>query len=529
MPVVITGSVTAPVPGAWRRLSLLSRDGTLLGIDSRVMVGRLEQLGIPRHQHGFARGLQSWHQSRVPPDVALALWLLRLRQEKTGEFLRFAHTPTLESGPAIRYVQLASTLGESTETDYVLRSAAKWIETQILPDGSLPDQTVLARGESGTSARALCALSSLANPAFDQACLRLRNYLERTIRVESPGSAWACTAEDDHVVTGATSLALYALLQVAPTSTVIPDALAFLLSSQNPGGGWSEVPGYEDTYHNTFNAIRAIMAARDKGLLAADAAENALGRAERWFTRAVKTQAPESVIDTSYALRLASMFASQLRTADRLCELLLRRRGSILSWKADLYAVTEIFALALIEYSRALDNHPHIGPSLWAQRWELPTFPPPFLRGEAHVYELLYSTLRRQWWLHIVDWAVRFEVLETFAGLSLGLITALGVIDDRLVGAARLDRLDARHLITATVIVGMCSAWCVFRVMGAGDLRSVLFASCGAGVLGLGATYCLGDRIRPPEIPVILLYIFIIDIVAFTADRSGLLSTLLPE
>ncbi|MCA1704897.1 MAG: hypothetical protein LC808_17175, partial [Actinobacteria bacterium] len=75
--IIATGLISTPVPGAWRRLGLISSDGLLSGLDERQLVGQLEELGIPRHHYGVVRAVQSWRRAAVPTDVAFALWLLR--------------------------------------------------------------------------------------------------------------------------------------------------------------------------------------------------------------------------------------------------------------------------------------------------------------------------------------------------------------------------------------------------------------------------------------------------------------------
>ncbi|MGH3683290.1 MAG: hypothetical protein ACRDT2_23940, partial [Natronosporangium sp.] len=117
---VATGVLSAPVPGLWCRLSLISRDGTIAGLGDEDLVGQLEDVGIPRHQHGVIYALKSWQRARIPPDVALALWLLREQENDHGLIYRRLSNLVEESSPAIRYIQLAAAVGETRESDPTL-------------------------------------------------------------------------------------------------------------------------------------------------------------------------------------------------------------------------------------------------------------------------------------------------------------------------------------------------------------------------------------------------------------------------
>jgi hypothetical protein len=161
MPVVTTGLLSAPVPGMWRRIGLISDDGTLHGLHDDMLVGQLEEMGIPRHQLGFARVLQSWRRAGLPPDVAFALWLLREQHEARGCLYRRAEIRVAESSPAIRYIQLAADAGESPDTDPTLRQMIDWLLDRQLPDGSIPLVVAAGHGETGQTARTLRVLDRL--------------------------------------------------------------------------------------------------------------------------------------------------------------------------------------------------------------------------------------------------------------------------------------------------------------------------------------------------------------------------------
>ncbi|MGH3926452.1 MAG: prenyltransferase/squalene oxidase repeat-containing protein, partial [Pseudonocardiaceae bacterium] len=267
MPVVATGMLSSPVPGIWRRLSLISEDGSIKGLRDDRLIGQLEDLGIPRHQLGLAHLLQSWQRASVPPDVALALWLLREQEDGHGCIYRKAAIPVEESSPAIRYIQLAGEVGETQDTDPTLRRVVTWLLDRQLPDGSIPLIISAGHGETGQTSRSLRALGRLGDPALEEHLAAMCSYLRSTAITQPVGHAWSYSKLEQTVVTGSTSLAVLALIERGVRDETVTEGLRFLLATQDSSGGWAEVPGYRPTVHNTFNAIRTLGAAQAVGLL----------------------------------------------------------------------------------------------------------------------------------------------------------------------------------------------------------------------------------------------------------------------
>jgi squalene cyclase len=191
MPIVATGVISSPVPGIWRRLSLISRDGSINGLRDEQLVGQLEELGIPRHQLGLAHLLQSWQRAHIPPDAALALWLLREQHKMYGCLYRKASLPIEESSPAIRYIQLATDAGETLQTDPTLRDVTQWLLDRQLPDGSIPLIVSAGYGETGQTARSLRALGRLGDPSLVERVRRMREYLLNSAISQPAGVAWS--------------------------------------------------------------------------------------------------------------------------------------------------------------------------------------------------------------------------------------------------------------------------------------------------------------------------------------------------
>ena len=530
MPVVATGVISSPVAGVWRRLSLISPDGSITGLTDGQLVGQLEELGIPRHQLGLAHLLQSWQRARIPPDAAFALWLLREQADKQGCIYRRTSIPVEESSPAIRYIQLAAEVGETRESDPTLRRVVTWLLDRQLPDGSIPLVISTGHGETGQTSRTLNALGRLHDAALAEHLDAMRDYLLHTAIEQPTGVAWAYSKLDRTVVTGSTSLAANALVRYGRRDDVIHHGLRFLLTAQDPGGGWAEVPGHRPTIHNTFNAVRAIRTAAQAGVLTAEQVTAALDQARPWFLRTIRRRPPRSILDHSFAVRTAVQL-DLLREPrfGRLTRQLARRRRQFLDQTADTYAETAIAAIALVELSRQVDAAPDTN-RVWQWRWQLPTIPPPFLARGAYFYELLYGAVNARWWVRAVDALVNTALVDRSAGLLLGTITALGIVDPD-VSEALIKAEGGRTTLTVVGVGIMLLLWLGVKAAARSSLLQSLTSSAGALLPAMALTWIL--QTPTPALPVLVsligLRMLVIDVVAFTADSTGLLDRLLPK
>ena len=528
MPVVATGVLSSPVPGIWRRLSLISSDGSMNGLDGDRLVGQLEELGIPRNQLGLVHLLQSWRTARVPPDVAFALWLLRDQEEEQGCLYRKAAIRVEESSPAIRYIQLANDVGEGMDTDPTLHRVVTWLLDRQLPDGSIPLIISVGQGETGQTSRSLRVLGRLNDPSLDEHLDAMCSYLQNSAIKQPVGCAWSYSALDRTVVTGSTSLAVLALIERGAHNETVEEGLRYLLAAQDVSGGWAEIPGYRPTIHNTHNAVRAIRAGQAAGLCV-DQVESSLDRARQWFLMMVGRHTPKSTLELSFAVRLGVEL--DLLLHERIEELArqLTRRRQTLSPRADLYAETEISAIALIECSRRLDKLPD-APRLWQWRWQLPTVPPPFLARGTYLYELLYNVVKKRWSLRAVDAIVEAKIIERVTALLLGTITALGIVDDQIVRALS-SRGDLRADLTIVTVGILLLLWLAVKTTA----LSSAFLAAYTSIASLGVAILLTWMLLTVGLPfaavvsITGLRWLVIDVVAYAADSSGLLDRLIPK
>lgn len=528
MPVVETGLLSSPVPGLWRRLSLISEDGSITGLADERLVGQLEELGIPRHQLAVTHLLHSWQSARVPPDVAFALWYLREQVDERGCIYRRAILPVEESSPAIRYIQLASEAGETLDSDPTLRRVVGWLLDRQLADGSIPLIISTEHGETGQTSRTFKALQRLRDPALAEHLDAMRDYLLRTPIDQPTGVAWSYSTVSQTVVTGSTSLALTALIQYGCRDDVVHQGLRYLVSAQEPGGGWAEVPGHRPTIPNTFNVVRAIRAATRAELLTAEESTAALDRTRLWFVRAIRRRPPRSVLDHSFAVRTAiELDLIQQQRFESLTQQLARRRRQFLDPAADSYAETAIAAIALLESSRRIDAVPN-GHRLWHWRWRLPTTPPPFLAHGAYFYELLYGAIKARWWVRAVDALMNTAVVDRSAGLLLGTITALGIVDPD-VSEVLIKADNSRTTLTIIGVIVLLLLWNGIKSAARSSVLRSLSSSAAAFLPAAVLTWILHSPTPalPALISLIGLRMLIIDVVAFTAHSTGLLDRML--
>lgn len=528
--VVATGLVSSPVPGAWRRLGLISSDGLLNGLDERQLVGQLEELGIPRHHYGVVRAVQSWQRAAVPPDVAFALWLLRDCVPEHGGLPRRRGAAVEDTGPTIRYLQLALAAGESAETDPAIPVLATWLAERQLEDGSIPANLKVAHGEAGTTARAMRVLGRICDDRLRESVERMRRFLIDSCIPTEGGQAWSYGREESTPVTGATSLAGLALLELNASGELLVSVSAFLLTAQHSNGGWSEVAGHQPTIHNTFNVVRYLRAARRAGIVGSEA-DDALARARRWFHRQIRRRAPKTVLDLAYALRLAvQLDLCQHRQTERLAIRLCRQRSRILAQGADLYAETEITAIAVLESSRHLDSLTDV-PPCWAWRWTLPVLPPPFLCRTGYLYELLYGLCRARWWIRTVDFLVDRTIVDRSAGLLLGTVAALGFMDDLVITSMINLGNGVRGITTIVLIGGVSALWLAIKSCAYSSLLRAAGTSIWSFIASALLTWVMltPAPIFPSLVALVALRWLVIDVVAHTVNASGLLDRLVPR
>jgi hypothetical protein len=323
---------------------------------------------------------------------------------------------------------------------------------------------------------------------------------------------------------------MLALLELGGDETLVSEGVQFLLSAQHDRGGWSEVPGHTSTVHNTFNVVRTLIAVRTADLAGADV-DAALERVVNCYRRMVRSRYPAKTIDVAHLVRLAvQLKLTHDKATERVAVRLCRQRARILSTSADLYAETEISAIAMLECSHELERSGSGAAPRWPWRWELPRLPPPFLFRATYLHESLYGLLRTRWWIKIVDRLVDSKIVDRIAGLLLGTVAALGLADEFVVRA--LGTVSEVRGFTAAVLLALIAVvWLTIKSCAYSSLLHAARASLWSFAAAVVLTWIVFVPlpIFPAVMGLVALRWLIIDIIAHTADASGLLDRMLPR
>jgi hypothetical protein len=492
-----------------------------------IHMAQFEQMSIPRFQFSLALMLQTWRDNQVPPDVALALWLLRDLEEGVGPSAwRKGLMSTDTSGPGIRYIQLAAMLGEDRSSDAALRRMVDELRACQMPDGGVPLVMAGAPSEVGQTGRAYRVLRMLDDPELDDWLHEMVSYLRDT--ASSPGKgivAWPRYVGQTTMTTGSTSHAVIALMEAGDADNLVVGGIRFLLGAQQSDGGWPEVAGFPSTEQSTFLVVRALQAAIKSGHLEEEATA-ALERTVIWF-RQLPSRGTRHTYRLCFTVRLGVLLGLLGdRGFDRLVSELAHRRRQTLRLDADNFAETVIWAVTLLECARSAEK---VGQPRHPQLTKLPSLPPQFLASGAYAYEFLYRIAGTRRWVRWVDRIVELRMIERVVGVLLGVFVALGVVDDHLV--ARIDAAsgDVRQVVAGGVLALLALGWNAAKT----TVRSSVSDSIGSSSVSLAVATVLAWILFTPGLGIASVVILgglvwlVIDVVAFSADTSGLLDRVL--
>lgn len=130
----------------------------------------------------------------------------------------------------------------------------------------------------------------------------------------------------------------------------------------------------------------------------------------------------------------------------------------------------------------------------------------------------------------MVDVLVRRRVVDRAAGLLLGAVTSIGVISDYVVNALAAGSV-LRGSTTVAIVFGLVACWLAVKAAA----RSAVWPAVGSSVAALAVAGLVSlvldpvDPVFPGLVALIGLRWLVVDVVAFTADSSGLLDRLIPK
>ncbi len=202
----------------------------------------------------------------MPIPLIVILDFVLLQQRSDGSWSVDGRLPN--SGACYRSLEYAARVGLGGK-DARLEKGLDFLETS-LEEGGLrsPGPLPGMPPEVGTTARCLHVFSLLRpdSPAVRE----MQSWLYARLFVSGELACWHtdyAIDDPDRGITGATSLALFALLRCGnPDRETLGRVVRWLLRVQNPDGGWPDKPRSPSSIDNTYNVLRALIEARNLGI-----------------------------------------------------------------------------------------------------------------------------------------------------------------------------------------------------------------------------------------------------------------------
>ena len=353
----------------------------------------LVQYGIPVEAWIDLRILETWFKKGLPIHIVCLLNYVLSLQREDGSFSVDDIVPN--SGATYRAIELALLLGLKDNSR--VRKAVDYLINSLHEGGlASPGPFEGALLEVGTTARFLHILCRIDSLSYRDAVESMRSFILSRAYVKTDEAAWHTDIPPnkidsiDSCITGATSLALYALCLVKRKEdrNLVRKGVRWLISKQNSDGGWSDAVDGKSNVDNTFNAVRALITSKE--MLDSDLRVEANRSVERAkeFIQNVDVHTLKAV-----SLRAMCLRASLLIFEDPLDKMVLECVESVaevkdrwLSKEGHLYNEMLIAGIALTEWIRRADINLYnvVRDSRYNGVKELFSFPvemPPLLPG----------------------------------------------------------------------------------------------------------------------------------------------------
>ena len=417
----------------WRRAAYLlhreSPHGLSLHPDDQLEFrDQMARYHLPCEAWIDFRILTRWVQAGVPIPLIVILDFVLSQQRANGSWSVDGRLPN--SGACYRSLEYAARMGLE-ENDARLEKGLDFLENSLekgglRSPGPLPGMPT----EVGTTARCLHVFSLLRpdSPAVRE----MQSWLFARLLVSGELACWHtdCLIDDpDQGITGATSLALFALLRCGPSDReTLGRVVRWLLRTQNPDGGWPDKTGASSSIDNTYNVSRALIEAGNQGI-PIEGLKEALAKAERFVHLPVHLHST-SPSRLAMTLRARLLFARRAfeRPVIESVDALVRCQEHWYTPNAHYYNAILICGLALAEW---LDKAREEGNPYERTRdsrglrflLDFPVNIPPFYPGyRGGLYERVLGALAAG---HMYPAASIIEetfTIRDFGGMVLGLI-----------------------------------------------------------------------------------------------------------
>ena len=339
----------------WRRAALIihkkSNVGLALNPDQDLQFrDDLCRFGLPVEAWIDFRVIADWVGKGLPiPLIAMSDYILS-KQNSDGSWS--ADGVIVNSGSTYRSLVMCALLGFGSSNEQI-DNGLDYLENALI-DGGLrsPGPIPGAPIEIGTTARCLHTVSMLRPDSC--AIGEMKNYLENAIFLDGNLACWhtdADIASTDEGITGASALALHALLKTGSDVSSLHCVVRWFVHMQNDDGGWSERKGGLSIVDNAFNVLRALKFALQKGFKV-DGLEEALQKGQDYIFDNRHITRKAEISSLAMLLRARLLFINDPYNVEimRVLDAITDRAKEWYSPQAPFYNALLIVGLALTEW-----------------------------------------------------------------------------------------------------------------------------------------------------------------------------------
>ena len=339
----------------WRRAALMihkkSDAGLALNPDQDLQFrDDLCRFGMPVEAWIDFRVIADWVDQGLPiPLIAMSDYVLS-RQCDDGSWS--VDGVVVNSGATYRSLELCALLGFGS-SDKQIAKGLHYLDNALINGGlQSPGPLPGAPIEIGTTARCLHIISLLQPDSC--AIGKMKNYLENALFVDSNLACWhtdADIASTDEGITGASALALHALLKTGSDISSLSSVVRWFVRLQNTDGGWGERKDGPSSVDNTFNVLRALKFSLQEGIKV-DGLEDTLQQGRDYILDNRHITRKADISSLAMLLRARLLLSSDAYSVEiiRVLDAITERSHEWYSPQAHFYNAVLITGLALAEW-----------------------------------------------------------------------------------------------------------------------------------------------------------------------------------
>jgi len=458
----------------WRRAALLiykkSHVGLALNPEQKLQFrDDLCQFGMPVEAWIDFRIIADWVSQGLPiPLIAMSDYILS-KQYDDGSWSVDGFVPN--SGSILRSLELCALLGFGS-SDKQIATGLDYLENALINGGlQSPGPIPGAPIEIGTTARCLHTISRLRPDSC--AIGKMKNCLENALFVDGDLACWhtdADIASTNEGITGASALALNALLKTGSDVLSLSCVVRWFVCLQNPDGGWSERKGGTSSVDNTFNVLRALKVAFQKGLKV-EGLEESIQKGKDYTFDDKHITRKADISRFAMLLRARLLFADDPYSTEimRVLDTITDRADEWCSPQAHFYNSLLITGLAIAEWlsiSRTAGN-----PYAWSRKnkdkaltflFDFPVQMPSFYpKSKVGIVENFLNELTTTRLHGLTNFIERSITIQDISAMFLSVLIFFGIyVDSDLIKAIMLP---GNTFVYATPLLAIYISWLLLK------------------------------------------------------------------